>query len=78
MLGILGEEFSLTYTLVLLALGLVAYFFLFKPAPPPPPIKVIPKAAETIKQPARQKPADVIPPDTVCCLLLLLSTHMIK
>jgi hypothetical protein len=69
MLEILGEEFNLFYTLVLVGLVAAAYFYLFRSPPPKSPgrdqriVVSPPVQPKTIK-----KPPEVIPADTVSLL----------
>lgn len=67
-LEILGEEFNLFYTLVLVGLVVAAYFYLFRSPPPPPPIKVKPVEIKRTNTAATDRPKEVIPPDTVILL----------
>lgn len=67
---LLGEEFNLTYTLVLVALVVAAYFYLFRSPPPPPPIKVRPLEVKPAAPVRAVKKPEVIPEDTVCFMQL--------
>lgn len=73
MLEILGEEFSLTYTLVLVGLIVVAYYYLFRPPPPPPPIKIKPVEKKPAAAPAVKK--EVIPEDTKGIIKVIFGTQ---
>lgn len=73
MFEILGEEFSLFYTLLLVGLVVAAYFYLFRPPPPPPPIKVKPvEIKPVVKPPPKQ---EVIPADTKGRVKILFGTQ---
>lgn len=73
---LLGEEFNLTYTLVLVALVVAAYFYLFRSPPPPPPIKIKPVEVKPAlpKAPPR-KQQEVIPEDTKGIIKIIFGTQ---
>lgn len=73
MLEILGEEFNLTYTLILVGLVVAAYYYLFRPPPPPTPI-IVPVAKTTLSPKIVAKKApEVIPENTVCGFYLVFA-----
>ena len=88
MFEILGEEFNLFYTLVLVGLVLAAYFYLFRtPSSPPPrpltirPVAQSPTARTSGPNPPRQRPPETIPPDTVrtflCVIVSVIDCEMV-
>jgi NADPH-ferrihemoprotein reductase len=74
MFEILGEEFNLTYTLVLVSLVMAAYWFLFKPPQIQKTHTVRAPIPEIIKPPP-PNPVEVIPPDTKGKIKILFGTQ---
>jgi len=74
MVALLGEEFNLFYTLVLVALVAAAYFYLLRPPPPPKQI-VVPIEKPRTAPKTDKKPAEVIPEDTKGKIKILFGTQ---